>query len=84
MNVIKVPNQVTAAWLLENGACKSSVIIFSELFPDGCAPTLENALIVCKRGLNLNWLARVAFGKSWSYQAYDKKAAYEIIKLLKS
>lgn len=74
-----IPNRMTKDWLTTNKACPTSIVIFNELFPDGCDLTLENALIACKRGLNLNWLARVLFNESWVYQAYDKKAAERFI-----
>jgi hypothetical protein len=79
---MNLPKIITKEWLQEKKACAPSIAIFNELFPNGCDLTIENALIAVKRGLNLNWLARVLFNESWTYQAYDKKAAEKLINLI--
>ena len=52
----KLSMRITRRWLRKHGACKGSLVFFSEVFPEGAEVTIENAFKAVKNGLDLDWL----------------------------
>ncbi len=52
---MRLPNLITAAWLLKKGACKHQVMQFQMEWPDGAEITPENVRIASRMGLDLPW-----------------------------
>ena len=51
---MKLPQRITAEWLIKNGAC--DVDRFRHLFPRGAAVTIANAKKAIDAGLDVYWL----------------------------
>lgn len=63
---------VTARWLLETGACASSVAIFKEIFPRGGPITIANLRKAYDNGLSISMLLDFLLTPRQRNHAIDK------------
>ena len=67
-------NRITAAMLVEKGACHEQVVRFRAEWPDGAAVTIRNARKAVALGLDLDWLANEMLTAP-ALEAYEKATA---------
>ena len=72
-------NRITAAMLVEKGACHEQVVRFRAEWPDGAAVTIRNARKAVALGLDLDWLANEMLTAP-AREAYEKAKAPALVR----